>query len=244
MQTRLIPVLALAALAACTGDDNATTTFGATTERVNLPEGYTIVDNTDGTFTVSDGTTSQVLPKLADAANGGSARYRPGNTTTYELFFAETSSGQGTAASLIRIVDGQPQIEGAMLQRNGETTVPTSGTATFTGHSATFFEFGTQSSEGNVELTANFGTSEINGAITDRIRYGSSGLDPLPDITLNIGTISGGGFSGTTTGGFNGGTTAGTFSGLFTGPNGDELVGEWGYTDGDFTAQGIFSAEQ
>lgn len=247
MQKTFLTILAAVSLAGCSSGSSVNGIAPAGSQNVALPDEFAITDNGNGTFTIFDGTSNIVVSPVRDAVNGGSTWY---GVDTTNVFVMETPSGAGEAyAFLINTTTVFGEVEGAILVRNSETVLPDSGSATFNGYTATWrFGSGASLSEGEIELRASFDTGAIEGEITNRWSYGTGPDDELgssfPDILLNPGTISNGGFSGTTTGGYFGGTAPGTYSGLFVGPSAEELVGQWQLDDPDNAIRGAFWAAQ
>lgn len=166
--------------------------------------------------------------------------------------FAQTSTGDGYAGIVISQYFGG--IAGGEFGRLGDTALPASGSANYTGSYAGWFSgdgvyLPTNRLGGDVALMADFDSNQISGAITNRTIEDSP--FELEDLTLNAANISGGEFSGTTSGGvhtYPGATVSnGAYSGMFTGADGQEIVG--GVTmehdfDGVYLEVGAFVVEQ
>ncbi|MEL6682083.1 MAG: hypothetical protein AAFQ09_05495 [Pseudomonadota bacterium] len=171
----------------------------------------------------------------------------------------DTSSGSGTVflvgSSLEEFVsddDFEPIFVEAI--REGETSVPTSGSVEYTG-SYVGSRFAEREQDnvitftgtrifGDVSLTADFGdTSTISGVIRNRT---GGDEDEWQDMTLELTAIEAGGFAGTVSGGGRIGdsTSDGAYAGLLTGADGSEIIGGLSilHERGDIEA-GIFVAE-
>lgn len=132
-------------------------------------------------------------------------------------------------------------------------SVPTTGTATYTGSAQgrVFYpDAGGQNGvgltyvSGNASLQANFGSGSITGSLTNM----TNGSGPWNSVSL-LGAISGGNFTGTTAATSAPGTlgslrisATGTFAGLFFGPVAQELGAVWTLHDGTSTAIGTIGA--
>ena len=138
-------------------------------------------------------------------------------------------------------------------------SVPTTGTATYTGSAQgrVFYPdaggpngVGHTYVLGDASLQANFGSGSITGSLTN-MTNGSGwthGQGPWNSVSL-LGAISGGNFTGTTaatsapgTLGSLRGSATGTFAGLFFGPIAQELGAVWTLHDGTSTAIGTIGA--
>lgn len=124
---------------------------------------------------------------------------------------------------------------GAQISRIGESSVPTTGSVTYTGSYAAIVVTGVrdmspETVSGAVTLNVDFDTifndPTVSGVITDRIYAGSIVAD---DVILVSTDLLSGAFAGTTTGGNlnSDGLSAanGTFNGLIVGPNSEEAIG-------------------
>ena len=123
------------------------------------------------------------------------------------------------------------------------TSIPTTGSAVYTGDYAGFLRQDgiptnnvTNRIRGNMNLTADFGANSVSGAITNRTLHTiiTNTLDAgnaTTDVTLGAAPIdAAGAFTGATTGGIlvNAATwtpPVGTYSGLISGPTGNAVVG-------------------
>ncbi|MGH1329629.1 MAG: transferrin-binding protein-like solute binding protein [Paracoccaceae bacterium] len=228
----------------------------------------TVVNNADVTQIVVDGRILSGLQSSneADTPAGQGAQaiayYR--TATSYwqwpvqNLWRGKTNSGAGEA-TLIKSHDAVDYaISTIELERTGDTTIPVSGTTEYKGLYA-----GTSSQEGghpvrtydnsssyfysgDVNLSANFATARVSGAITNRktdsLAAGYTNIRQTKDITLELGGIENGAFFGTATSpaddpdnpdptvqypddGHRYFQTDGTYEGLFIGANADEIVG-------------------
>lgn len=170
-----------------------------------------------GDFTLYEATFVEALP------GGGSSFTR---TTRMGGLRAVTPSGNGQAV----ILSGFGNY--SAVSRLSDTTMPTTGTAGYTGDYAAFFNGirGDKESSfitGRVSLDADFQNGVIRGMVTDRV---DNAGDSFANVTLGDATIVGGAFSGPVTGGeilTEGKTVTNirTYDGLFVGPNGEEIVG-------------------
>lgn len=139
---------------------------------------------------------------------------------------------------------------------NFTMSMPTTGSATYTGRAAAYvlgnsvlYDLG-----GSLNLTANFAASTITGSMTGMTARDSTGAAAgLFNNVALAGTISGNAFTGTATAGaLPAGTnaaaiaagTAGTSSGHFYGPAANEVTGLWGMSGGGVTVVGAFGAKQ
>jgi hypothetical protein len=203
-----------------------------------IPAGLSVTyDPAAETVTVDDGTG----PVTLDYALTQGPRDDPGRFYYYAIssqeFIArqETTSGRGLAM-FVRLPGSG--MAGAIVSRVSDTEMPVSGSAAFTGSyigglfdEAAVMQFLIQ--RGKVTLMADFEAAAISGEITDRT---IPGMVAAP-VRLGQATIADGDFAGTTTGGAVEalvrpnltipGTSAapGTYSGLFTGADGQEIVG-------------------
>jgi len=230
MKLNVIFLPVAVALTACGGTES----FAPTTQNISIPANYVLTVNANNTVTLFDGTNNTVLNPAANASNGGFTWFVQNPIRIYV-------NDAGTAAIVSTGLNyGDPM--GAILTRVGRTSMPVTGSGTFTGFSSAVWKgASSDASEGRVTLNVSFGTSTIDGSIDSRKTFGFPGTKPT--IILNSGTISGAGFSGTTAGGFNGGIQAGTYTGLFTGANAEGIVGQWQYDTGTDEVQGVFYAD-
>lgn len=193
-----------------------------------------------------------------DISNGGgsvallgvSAALPPGINKGFSLYYdstatvnafaarATTHSGAGVVTVMVAPALGLP---GSIVEGTGTTSLPTNGTASFTGGylGLTSTTIGALHSSipifGIADLNADFATLSISGTIFRRLQT-AGGLPTLyAPIVLNPATIQASGtFSGTATGGentplFPGGpvksTSGGGFKGVLVGNTGNEVVG-------------------
>jgi len=226
---------------------------------------------TDGTpVTVAlHGTTISSTVRRPSLDNGNFAAFDNGASPTAFGHFGTTASGNMSAAVAVQ---SSPYDVATTYARTGSVSMPTTGSATFTGKYVGNYR-GSQLSmvTGDATLSVDFGAGTISGAIINR-QFGtiSNGAvvppntlpwPPSPpegtmnDITLNSATIdSTGAFSGTISGGTDmyGGTvffSNGTYEGLIGGggssPN--EVVGsisrDDGMSTGSHTEYGVFYAQ-
>ena len=144
------------------------------------------------------------------------------------------------------------QTHGAFVTgyRTPDGSVPTSGSATYTGSVTGRVAYANSQSvgvdylTGKASLQANFGSGSISGDLTNM----QSGYGPWNSVSL-LGSISGGNFTGTSaatsapgTPSSMSGSATGTFAGMFFGPTAEELGAVWTLYDGAATAIGTIGA--
>lgn len=209
---------------------------------------------------VSGGMTAQTLsrnfaPEIAMPANFrayiGSTRFGPDSQVQAVRGVTPGRSGTAYAARMFDrgIERGHERI--------GETTLPTSGGAIYTGTYAgvlgdSVFQEDAGLITGTARLEASFAAARISGRIEGR-ENGSGrafGVVTLPESAIDA---SDGSFGGATTGGLLTGLgytgAQGTFSGLIVGANGEEAVGGLNIThtrsgSPTITEYGVFVAGQ
>ncbi len=188
-------------------------------------------DEATNVLTVTDGVTTRELAARAFYDTPGFAGYYVSSTGQHYGSGAETSSGGGRVA-VVTSPSTSLSVSGAFMERTGDTVVPVTGTATYTGDYASWFVTasglsGSRLVTGAATLNVDFADSSVDGMITDRENHFSS--ETFADIVLVEGSIVDGQFSGTTTGGGSsiaGATAAaGEYLGLLTGANAEEAVG-------------------
>lgn len=160
----------------------------------------------------------------------------PGAFTNYQSFSTRATMlhGQTSTEAGEVFVD----VHGVHLARNGETTLPVSGAASYTGsYAGQLAQPGNNAAYnlpiiGSAELSADFGGGTVTGQVTDR-QFANHPNATFAPIELELGQLSDGSFSGTTTGGqytLNGSTAytadAGTYGGMIVGANGEEAIGQ------------------
>lgn len=134
--------------------------------------------------------------------------------------------------------------------------IPTTGTATYDGGviGIAVNDGGAYSVLGDVSMTADFATGEVNGTFTNMFAVSTSApvATAWNDITFNANIAAGTNeFSGTTAvtggnvnpGGLDAGAT-GDIGGKFFGPGAEEVGGAWTISDGTTSAAGSFDAKQ
>lgn len=141
-----------------------------------------------------------------------------------------TDSGAGTVYALRDAFDGAEY----SLERIGDTILPTSGSATYTGgYSGLLADLDNNlvnlgQINGLATLTADFANASIGGEITDRVNGDGRDFDDLILTTTSLDMTTGA-FDNTTEGGVLVGldydTAEGSFNGLIVGANGNEIVG-------------------
>lgn len=138
--------------------------------------------------------------------------------------------------------------------RTPTASVPTTGTATYSGSVGGRVMFANDDSRHNVgihwltgsaSMQANFGSGAITGSLTNM----STGAGPWNSVSL-LGAISGGNFTGTTAAtsapvneAALSGSATGTFAGMFFGPGAQELGAVWTLYDGAKSAIGTIGAK-
>ena len=145
---------------------------------------------------------------------------------------AETASGGGVAGIALRQDRSGSGFVGPFHARLSDTQLPSDGSATFVGDYAAFLARDLNFNfilKGDAVFTADFGRNTISGEITNRADS-SEPLATYADIVLAPAAIVNGGFAGTARGGEGTGVLAttvepGGYSGLFTGADGQEIVG-------------------
>lgn len=152
---------------------------------------------------------------------------------------------------------------GVALTPTAGGSVPGTGTATYTGGAVGMASTNAAAGGfvGDSSLTANFGTGQVAGSITNikvsaanDVNHVNAGT--MNDITLTGATIAGSNFTGgTTAAGATAGTymnitgatgAAGSFGGQFAGPTANEAAGTFKLTGGANSAQviGSFGVKQ
>lgn len=247
------------------------TTLGATTSTVAR-------DPTTGaptSVTITGGVSTTVAAQTNSDGDTSLDPYRIGGTATdgqHVNFWKDSDSVQPTSASpttglqysAFGLWDKYPlnastktfTFGGYAGGGNFTMTMPTTGSATYTGRAAAY-ELGNSmiyDLRGNLNLTANFAASTITGSMTGMTAYDNTGAAAgLFNNVALAGTISGNAFTGTATAGaLPAGTnaaaiaagTAGTSSGHFYGPAANEVTGLWGMSGGGVTVVGAFGAKQ
>jgi hypothetical protein len=122
---------------------------------------------------------------------------------------------------------------GSFFERQGDTLVPTSGSANYTGDYVAWIAddgtyFGRFLITGDASMDVDFESASIEGTITNRVDHFNAS-NTLGDVEFETTSIVDGGFAGTTSGGAfdTAGATAsaGEYGGLLTGSDGQEVVG-------------------
>lgn len=213
-----------------------------------------IIDNADAAQIVVDGRTLDDLqrfaPADAPAGNGTTAieYYRSPtnwNAPKHNLWRGKTNSGAGEAMYVATHQTEGYAIQTVRLARNGDTTMPVTGSANYSGlyvgsinveHSTGESYIGnnsTYSIHGNVALAADFATARVSGAITERVAvdeiFGNSST-ALSNLDLNIGGIENGEILGSVTGDDPADPATylmsnGVYYGMFVGAGAEEIVG-------------------
>ena len=226
-------ILIAAVLVGCGSSGGGEDGFGPATDVVgNLSPSFTATyDATTDTLTLDDGTTTTVLARqmIYDGAEF-KGYYLAGSPSSFAIY-AETPTGDGYALTAVWPAAVN---SGSEFARVSETLVPDGGTATYTGEYGAFLVYDTTGVAyrllfGDAELMADFAADTISGVISNRVDFDNAAVT-FDDVTLEAGSISGGGFSGEATGGAGNGSIVttvdpGAYSGLFTGPDGEQVVG-------------------
>jgi hypothetical protein len=122
-------------------------------------------------------------------------------------------------------------------------SVPTSGSATYTGPTFGMGATGTNlfALSGSIRIDADFAGQDVTSTISDiatkSIDSGASGT--LADLS-GSGNITGNNYATT----LSGGALSGALTGTFYGPNAEETAGVWAVSGGSTTAVGSFDAVQ
>ena len=166
----------------------------------------------------------------------------------------------GTWGAKKRFHDGSPIYAGAFAGASPGatfvTTMPTSGSAAYTGHAVGVVNAGGHGLDwlGTISLTANFAAmgGTLSGAIANIGVYknGTTLVGSMNDIVFNTGTFSRKAFYGTLSAGLTAGTAAnltggrGTYKGAFYGPNAAEVAGIIDFSATNVHLTGSFGAKQ
>jgi len=235
MKSYIALTVAAFTLAACGGGGGGSdsTALPSTTRDVGvLPPGFvaTLDSATDEVVLTVGGAEVARLPNTG-SAGAEFTRYADG---TDAALYAATISGDG-AVFVVSSPTVNLGLAGVQVARLGETVLPGSGSATFNGAYESIVVRATDLSlvpivgagviQGDAQLTADFASASISGAITNRV-FGVGGAGD--DIQLlSTAITAAGAFSGTTTGGDIFGATAltGEYVGLIVGDTGNEVVG-------------------
>ena len=232
-------LIAIGALAACdTTDGNSIRTLSSAgdavvtaTEQTGNSDFGAAVDTATSLFTfTNNGSPLLSLASDRSVVNGELTGYRSATDGTFA--FAGVTSNSIAAVGLNEAVF--PIVDGQVVSRLGTTTVPATGTATYSGDYAGFYTLGTVVDAfvyGDAELNADFAANTISGTVTNRQLVDTTTLVQSPDfadLTLGSATVdANGGFSSTTSGGeISGATATGSYSGLLTGSNAQEAAGQ------------------
>jgi len=185
-------------------------------------------------FNLNAFTQSLQAVNTTPGANGaiGTLLASVGNTLSYSGYGVWATNDTGTAGRI-----------GFFSLGNATSTMPVSGTATYTGTTfgaanASGMIYGV---EGTIQLAANFGTGTVTTNISNiqTQQLGTNTTASLPSMS-GTATISGTQYSGT----LSGGSLSGTSTGTFYGPNAAETGGTWKVTGGGVTAIGSYGAKQ
>lgn len=184
-------------------------------------------------ITITDGANTRIADRITNLDTTGFSGYANLDVGPVYLNLGETSSGSGSAGAGSSPDGTTPAFSGSIFERSGDTVMPTSGTANYTGNYVAWMSTQTNFDAiylivGASSFDVDFVTGLIDGMITDR----NDSYRPfitLADLKLEEVTFSDGAFFGTTSGGaYNDGVStvsAGEYGGLFTGNTGQEIVG-------------------
>ena len=152
-------------------------------------------------------------------------------------------SGESSTGDMAASVASFPNRQGAVIARLGNTAMPVSGSANYSGQYVGILNggpvfFGRSHVKGDVAMTADFSAATVSGNITNRqsYNYNPTPFNTLQDVTLNATAIDGtGAFSGTLTGGAVNGfgssiDTSSGYSGLIGGATGNQVAGSMNLT--------------
>jgi hypothetical protein len=189
-------------------------------------------DAATDTVTLNVGTRSLVLPRAAQFETKLFRVYRLRREEPWAwALIAETASGNGRAGTFFSSPEG---IAGLDFARLTETELPVDGRATYGGDYQAFVSDGILAGariNGDAALNADFESGTISGILTNRKNTNTPG-STWADVNLAPTTIAEGAFGGVATGGaaldgwtFRSTTSPGSYAGLFTGAEGQELVG-------------------
>lgn len=228
------------ALAGCGGGSTAGGTLSAQSRNMGptaINVGYNANSSLFG-FSAA-GTPLTDLTPNAPFDHGRMKRYQ---TSTFDQLAYGAQSANAIVGVAASEAHSSINFGGVNFQRIGNTTLPTSGVANYTGEYAGFFRNETtpnseitRAINGDVMMTADFASNTVAANITNRqFRFVGSNVvnnsNLLADLSLPSTTISANGeFSGTTSGGRvttdTWDPTNGVFQGMFAGANGGEAVG-------------------
>ena len=205
-----------------------------------------VTDSTANTLTLTaSGKAPVVIHKYFTGANGTTYLDYNGNVHNVDfnaIHYTVLPDSKAGSASVFFTKPSKGGLNGIQISRNGSATLPTSGSANFTGQyygtlvttkdTGTPSNVGKMSDEirGTVNMAASFGSAPtIQGAITARSPTLSGGTHqnvtlastPLSSDGTFSGTVTGGSISSITT------TSNGTYQGFVTGTSGAQkgLVG-------------------
>lgn len=224
--------LALLMLAACGGAGGATSTTPTTATSASLSGLGVSYNAASDTITLADRGSTETLARTPteDRYFPGFQVYRSSSGDAFAVR-GESPSGDLIASGGVANVGGPGRVStGASVIRRSDGTIPTSGSARFTGtYAGALTTEGVSFLAGDAQLAVDFGTGTVSGKISHRTFVEGGSLD---DLVLSSGTIGAdGSFSGKATGGAATGiggsdtTLGGSFQGLFGGGNGSEAAG-------------------
>ena len=251
--TRAVLLSTLAAVTACqtttTGPGSinlqrATDTAGHAmtgTVPASANDGDTITMTLDGSLV---NTSSDQFTRQTSADHGWFRAAQTIHPSPGGLYITRNAySGESSTGAMTATVVSSFGRRGATFARLGNTAMPASGSANYSGQYVGILEggpvfFARRSVTGDVAMTADFSAATVSGNITNRqsYNYNATPFNTLQDVTLNATAIDGtGAFSGTLTGGAVNGfgssiDTSSGYSGLIGGATGNQVAGSMNLT--------------
>lgn len=220
----LLPTLALGACSTTTTPPVDVTSFiGSTNPGAGMVVGNTI-ESSEALGTTLGAATG---PFVSAGSSGRLTVYQVAGEDT--IYIHGISTNEDSGAFLVATNGGPTAFEGAAYDRYNAGTLPTSGSANYTGAylgavaDSASIDLNNNADtlvSGDIALNANFATGTINGEITNRVVVLFGDVD---DVTLSAGTIAAdGSYAGTASGGYAPSVwgdfdSAGTFEGVIGG---------------------------
>jgi hypothetical protein len=227
-----VSTAALALLAACGG--SSTSDVPISLSPANFAEGTTpiLFDPDAGTLELDGTTVANIASTLLVLNGDGTVAVSPGNTRYTAL--ARNADAYAVSAAT---VDGS-NLRGFTYGRRGDTGLPTTGSASFSGDYVGTFGRDSQGIgidqtivahvDGDVALLVSFTDQTLVGSITNRQAYNLDGNPSAATTSFADAMITGGILS-----------NDGTFDATVTGGERTTTAGTFGYTGG--TANGAFA---
>ena len=208
MQHLIFPsCLAVAALSGCGGASTGAVPFGGLNVSVGGGVGVSTVAGAPDVRRVA-----LSVANSNTVFNAGVSRDPSRDVPLFDAFSSDTSGvllfeAVGDSGTVHVAAKADDDATGVQVGANADSrggTLPQSGTASYVGAYAGFLTRGPATSipnltqsyiSGTLNLTANFRTGTVSGAITDRQRYRTSTtnlLGTMGDVTLGALTVSGG----------------------------------------------------